>query len=388
MGKIVTIIHYSALPIIGGVEFIISKHSELMKQDGLDVRIIAGDGNPDVLIPELKASYYNEIQQIILSGKEPDNFTQEVEALQSKLYQEISASDVLIVHNMFTMHFNLVATAAIAKLARNLRTITWVHDIAYIDSTYNLPPPTISPLKYISEPMDHLEYVTITKYRKELLVDFLSVEENKVNVISNGIDPYILLPQKMKEIAEELDILSFYPVIVYPSRMTRRKNYEFAIEIVGELEGNPLLLLSAPPDPHNPTFSSYKEELYRLSGEKGVSLIFFGDFVSIEDIYPFYSLGDLLLITSRMEGFGLPVVEAALLRIPAALSNIPPLIELGKHFQNTIFFDLDEDPKIVADRISLFLKNSSTVKDRKEVIERYSWKRIYQEKIRELLKIS
>ena len=89
-----------------------------------------------------------------------------------------------------------------------------------------------------------------------------------------------------------------------------------------------------------------------------------------------------------MEGFGLPVVEAALLRIPAALSNIPPLRELGKHFQNTIFFDLDEDPKIVADRISFFLKNSPTVKDRKKVIERYSWKRIYQEKIRELLKIS
>ncbi len=388
MAGVVSIVHYSALPVVGGVEFIISKHRELMKQDGVDVKIIAGDGKPDVLIPELKATYYNKIQQEILKGREPDDFKDKVEALRSKLYLEISTSDVLIVHNIFTMHFNLVATAALTNLAKDIRTIAWVHDISYIDPTYNLPDPKNTPLEYITEPLEDLEYVTITKYRKELLIDFLSIDESRVTVIPNGIDPYMPLPADIKKTAKELNVLSHYPVIIYPSRLTRRKNFEFAIEIVGELEGDPLLLLSAPPDPHNPAFSSYKDELCKFSDKKGVSLIFFGDLCPIEEIYPFYFLGDLLLMTSRMEGFGLPALEAALMRIPAALSDIPPLRELGENFQNVIFFDLGEDPTIVAEKISLLLEKSPTLKDRHEVIRRYSWQRIYPEKIRDLLEIS
>lgn len=388
MGRIVKIIHYSALPVIGGVEFIISKHKKLMTNDGIDVEVIAGDGNPDILIPELKASYYKDIQREILNGCEPGKFRKEVNLLENKLIDAISSSDLLIVHNLFTMHFNLVATAALTNLSKDIRTIAWVHDIAYLDQTYKLPPPVIPQLKLIKSPIDCLEYVAITKYRKELLLDFLGLKSNRVSVITNGIDPYVLLPGEMKKASMELDILSYYPVVIYPSRLTRRKNYELAIEIISELEGNPLLLLSAPPDPHNPAFISYKDELIELADEIDVNIVFLSDYIPIKDIYPFYFLGDILLISSRMEGFGLPVLEAALTRIPAALSNIPPLRELGEHFKNTIFFDLDENPKDIAFRISNFLKKSKIIKDRREVINSYSWERIYKEKIRKLLKIS
>lgn len=388
MGRIVKIIHYSALPVIGGVEFIIYKHKKLMTNDGIDVEIIAGDGNPDIFIPELKASHYKEIQKEILKGYEPADFKKEVDLLGNKLIDAISSSDLLIVHNLFTMHFNLIATAALTNLSKDIRTIAWVHDIAYLDPTYKLPPPDIPQLKLITRPIDWVEYVAITKYRKELLIDFLDLKPNRVNVISNGIDPYVLLPGEMKKASIDLDILSYYPVVIYPSRLTRRKNYELAIEIISELDGNPLLLLSAPPDPHNPAFVSYKDELFELADEKDVNVIFLSDYIPIRDIYPFYFLGDILLISSRMEGFGLPVLEAALIRIPAALSNIPPLRELGEHFQNTIFFDLDESPKDIAFRISSFLKNSKIIKDRREVINSYSWERIYKEKIKKLLKIS
>jgi glycosyltransferase involved in cell wall biosynthesis len=388
VGRIVKIIHYSALPVIGGVEFIISKHKELMANDGIDVTVIAGDGNPDILIPELKASYYKKIQKEILNGCEPDNFKNEVNLLENKLIEVISSTDLLIVHNLFTMHFNLVATAALTNISKDIRTIAWVHDIAYLDPTYKLPPPDIPQLKLIKSPMDYLEYVTITKYRKELLIDFLDLKSNRVSVISNGIDPYVLLPKEMKKASMELDILSYYPVVIYPSRLTRRKNYELAIEIISELEDNPLLLLSAPPDPHNPAFVSYKDELIELADEKNVNIVFLSDYIPIKDIYPFYFLGDILLISSRMEGFGLPVLEAALTRIPAALSNIPPLRELGEHFKNTLSFNLDENPKDIALKISNLLKNSKTIIDRREVISNYSWERIYKEKIKKLLEVS
>lgn len=388
MGRIVSIVHYSALPVIGGVEFIISKHRELLGLDGMDVRLIAGEGEPDVLIPELKASYYKKIQEEILKGREPDNYKSSVISLKEKLWKVISPSDVLIVHNIFTMHFNLVATAALALLIKDIRTIAWVHDISYLDPTYNLPSPLITPLKYITELQEGLEYIAITQYRKEKLVNFLSIDEDRVTVIPNGIDPYMPLPPRMRKVAREFDILSYYPVLIYPARLTRRKNFEFAIEITGKLGGNPLLVLSAPPDPHNPAFSSYKNELLKLSREKRVSLLFFSDYCPIEEIYPFYYLGDILLVSSRMEGFGLPAIESALMRIPAALSSIPPLRELASDFQNIIFFDLKEGPGRVADRITSLLKKSPALGDRHKVIERYSWQRIYEEKIKNLLQFS
>ncbi len=385
MGRIVSILHYSALPVIGGVEFIIDRHSKLMREDGFDVSIIAGDGEPDILIPELKASNYKKIQEEILRGREPENFEDEVEKLKKKLIQAISSSNLLIVHNLFTMHFNLVATAALCDLAREIKTIGWVHDISYIDPTYNLPSPAKTPLKLITSPAPGVQYVTITKYRKEKLSDFFEIEKNKIQVIPNGIDPYKLLPEEMEKTAKRLNILSYYPVVLFPSRLTKRKNFELAIEISSELQGKPLLLLSAPPDPHNPEFSSYKDELRALAEKKELPLIFLSDHCPIKKIYPFYFLGDILLISSRMEGFGLPVLEASLMRIPAAFSNIPPLKEIGKHFQSHIFFDLDENPKNIANRIMNLLDESSIVQNRKIVIRDFGWDTIYQKKIKNLL---
>lgn len=388
MGRVVSILHYSSLPVIGGVEFVIDKQVEMMEGDGIDVRVIAGEGKPDILIPEISSSHYKAIHKEILRGVEPDNFTEEVDKLTLRLKGAVSDSDLLIVHNVFTMHFNLVATSALINLIENQRTIAWVHDISYIDPTYELPPPNIPSLENITRPSERLEYVTITEYRKEKLIDFLSLDKERVEVIPNGIDPYQVLPPGMREVARELNILSFYPVVVYPSRLTRRKNFEFAIEITAKLKGNPLLLLSAPQDPHNPKFSSYKGELRSLADKKKVSLIFFSDYIPIEEIYPFYLLGDLLLITSKMEGFGIPVLESALMRLPSALSKIPPLSEVGRNFKNRIFFDLDENPCDVADRISDMLDKCVSTVDRREVINRYSWQKIYQDKIRALLKFS
>ncbi|MCK4225892.1 hypothetical protein KAX29_03270, partial [candidate division WOR-3 bacterium] len=57
-------------------------------------------------------------------------------------------------------------------------------------------------------------------------------------------------------------------------------------------------------------------------------------------------------------------------------------------FQNIIFFDLKEGPGRVADRITSLLKKSPALGDRHKVIERYSWQRIYEEKIKNLLQFS
>jgi glycosyltransferase involved in cell wall biosynthesis len=386
MGKIVSILHYSALPVIGGVELTVDIHAKLLKEKGFKINIIAGNGKPDKLIPELSSSYYKGMNKKILRGVTPKDFPKEVRKVKKKIIKALKGSDVLIVHNLFTMHFNLVATAALIEVSKEIKTIGWVHDLSYMDSTYKLPSPGNSPLKFITNSTPEIKWVTITNYRKDLLSNFFNIKKSDIEVIHNGIDPYVILPPDMKKAAEKLKILSHYPVAVFPSRLTKRKNFEFAIDITSKLKGDPVLLLSAPPDPHNPAFVSYKKELKKRAKEKNLKLVMFSEYCPIKDIETFYFLGDFLLITSRMEGFGLPAIEASLFRLPAALSNIPPLREIEKHFKSHIFFDLKEEPFEIAKRIDLFLKENKIVQDRRTIIDNFSWDSIMKNKLIPLIK--
>jgi len=381
MGKVVSILHYSALPVIGGVELTVDIHSKLLKEKGFKVNIIAGDGNPDKFIQELGSSYYKEMNKKILRGVTPKEFSKEVKKVKKKIIKALKDSDVLIVHNIFTMHFNLIATAALIETSKEIKTIGWVHDLSYVDTTYTLPPPGNSPLRYISNSTPGIKWVTITNYRKNLLSTFFNIKKSNIEVIHNGIDPYVILPPDMKKTAKKLKILDHYPIALFPSRITKRKNFELAIDITSKLKGDPLLLLSAPPDPHNPAFVSYKKELKTRAKKEGVKLIMFSEHCPIKDIEPFYFLGDFLLITSRMEGFGLPAIEASLFRLPAALSNIPPLKEIEKYFKSHIFFDLNEKPKEIAKNIDVFLKNNNTIQDRRMIIDNFSWDTILKKKL-------
>jgi glycosyltransferase involved in cell wall biosynthesis len=386
MGKVVSILHYSALPVIGGVELTVDIHAKLLRGKGFKVNIIAGAGKPDSLIPELQSSYYKEMNKKLFKAKTPEDFEKEVRKVKKKILKALKGSDVLIIHNILTMHFNLVATAALAEVSKEIRTIGWVHDLSYLDSTYNLPPPENSPLKYITNSTPGIKWVTITNYRKNLLSNFFNIKKSNIEVINNGIDPYVILPPDMKKAAKKLRILSYYPVAIFPSRLTKRKNFELAIDITSKLKGNPLLLLSAPPDPHNPAFVSYKNELKKRAKEKKLKLIMFSEHCPIKDIETFYFLGDFLLITSRMEGFGLPAIEASLFRLPAALSNIPPLREIEKHFKSHIFFDFKEKPVEIAKRIDIFLKENKIIQDRRTIIDNFSWNAILENKIIPLIK--
>ena len=71
-----------------------------------------------------------------------------------------------------------------------------------------------------------------------------------------------------------------------------------------------------------------------------------------------YRLADALLLPSREEGFGIPILEAALARIPVFCSDIPPLVELGK--DAVFYFAPDADPAAVAERISSVLDADQT----------------------------
>ncbi len=83
-----------------------------------------------------------------------------------------------------------------------------------------------------------------------------------------------------------------------------------------------------------------------------------------------FEISDFLLFTSEAEGFGLPLLEAGLMRCPIFANDIPPLREIGT--TNINYFTLDMTPEQIADFILEHLKNMPQAYYYRKVIKQFS----------------
>ena len=140
----VAILHYSAPPIVGGVEAVIKAHQNEFIHAGYSCTVIAGRGNIADLplnakfieIPEID-SQHPEIVMVsreLEAGRVPKNFTRLETQLANLLEPVLREFDYLFIHNVFTKHFNLPLTGALHRLldegvVRN--GIAWSHDLTW-----------------------------------------------------------------------------------------------------------------------------------------------------------------------------------------------------------------------------------------------------------------
>ena len=91
------------------------------------------------------------------------------------------------------------------------------------------------------------------------------------------------------------------------------------------------------------------------------------DRVFIRDLY---LIADLLLMTRKDGGFGLPLLEAGTIRLAMACSDIPAFKKLGK---GVSFFRLDEPRLFIAGRIIEYPGRTNTHKMFRPVMGKYIW---------------
>ena len=102
--------------------------------------------------------------------------------------------------------------------------------------------------------------------------------------------------------------------------------------------------------------------------------------VSVAD---FYRLADALLIPSREEGFGIPILEAGLSRMPIFCSDIPQLRALAG--DAATYFSPDDPPEYIAGLIVQRMLSDSVYQWRVKVRREYTWDAIYKNQIAPLL---
>jgi glycosyltransferase involved in cell wall biosynthesis len=230
--------------------------------------------------------------------------------------------------------------------------------------------------------------------RRQELVALFGIDQAEVTVIPNGIDltAFYKLEPLTRTLVETLDLFSAAPLLLLPVRVTRRKNIEQAIRITGALRQKmptAALVVTGPPGAHNPANAVYFDELKQLRHELGlddaVHLLAEKVDTTLSDqvIADFYRLADALILPSREEGFGIPVLEAGLSALPIFCANIAPLLTLAGGRAG--LFSPDAAPADVAAMIAQRLGDDPVVHMKIETRQEYSWEGVYEQHIQPII---
>jgi glycosyltransferase involved in cell wall biosynthesis len=401
MKQRIAILHYSAPPVVGGVESTIAAHARLFADHGYSVKIIAGRGEqfdprvPVEIIPHA-GSANPEIVQMnreLAVGTVGSRFHGATNELLRILPQSLQDADVCIAHNIATLHKNLALTSVLHDLAEagRVRLIAWCHDLAWDDPLYAGELHTGFPWGLLRAPWAGVRYVVVSEARKRELIQLWGAAQ-EISVVPPGIEPlgFLHAGETTAEWAREFKLLRAAPLLLTPTRVTRRKNIELAIEITAALCGQglaPKLLVMGPLGPHNPANREYLEDLGRLQERRTPpgAVILLQQHGVVDDVTrrDLYWLADALLITSRREGFGIPLLEAGLTGLPIFCSDIPPFHESAG--ENAHFFTLDESPVDIAARLARFLAEDARYQMKQRVLNTFAWDRIFAERIEPLV---
>jgi mannosylglucosylglycerate synthase len=398
----VALLHYSAPPIVGGVESVLGHHARLMTNAGHQVRIVAGRGKQtDPRIPFIHVPMADSRHPDVLSikaeldaGRVPSAFADLVDMLTANLSEALSDVDIVIAHNVGSLSKNLALTSAVHTLANHSRVILWHHDLAWTTPRYREELHNGYPWDLLRQAWPGVKQVTISETRQQELTDLLQISKDEITVVPNGVDisAFHKLEKQTRHYAKQLDLFNGSPLLLLPVRITPRKNIELALRVCAHLlEHFPdvKLVVTGPLGPHNPANVNYFETLTALRKELNLEhVVHFlaeltDDYLSDEVIFDFYHLADALFLPSLEEGFGIPILEAGLAGLPIFCSDIPPLRSLSS--SNATYFSADVDPAELANRIVNHLAFDSVFRMRVRVRRGFSWDGIYAREIAPLL---
>jgi glycosyltransferase involved in cell wall biosynthesis len=406
------ILHYTAPPVVGGVEAVIQAHAWLFIQAGYPVTVIAGRGEgaalPSdvgfVLIPEMDSQYSQVMQMsaMLEQGEVPSDFDGMVNQLRGTLTPVLSRFDNVIVHNVFTKHFNLPLTAMLHCLldaGKLQRCIAWCHDFTWTSPSSRSKVHPGYPWDLLRTYRPDVTYVVVSQRRQRTLAALLGCPPEQIRVIYNGVAPDMLLGLSAAGYAlvTRLGLLQSDLVLLMPVRVTRAKNIEYALHVVAALKARGCrlkLIVTGPPDPHDAESMAYFQALQalrkQLDVEEEMRFVFESGpdpdrpfLINEQVVGDLFRVSDVMFMPSHREGFGMPVLEAGLVGVPVVCTYVPAAEEIGG--ADVILFDTTEDPTHVAGQILAWAKQSPVHRLRRRVRQNYTWRAIFHRDIKPLL---
>jgi glycosyltransferase involved in cell wall biosynthesis len=394
------------------VEAVILAHARTILQAGYPVTVVAGWGEAEALpsgtgfirIPEMDSRHaqVTEVSARLEQGEVPAIFDEMVDKLGNVLASTLRRFDNVIVHNIFTKHFNLPLTAALYNLldADSIpNCIAWCHDFTWTSPSSGHKVHPGYPWDLLRTHRPDVTYVVVSQQRQRALAELFACPAGQIHVIYNGVDPEVLLGLSAEGYALviRLGLLECDLALLMPVRVTEAKNIEYALQVVAALKAHgfqPKLVLTGPPDPHDAESMAYYRELQAMREQLGVveemRFVFEsgpdpdqGLTIDAQVVGDLFRVSDLVFMPSHREGFGMPVPEAGLVGVPVVCTRVPAAVEIGG--DDVLLFDKSDDPDLLAARIIKWAEGSPTHRLRRRVRQEYTWQAIFDRDIKPLL---
>jgi glycosyltransferase involved in cell wall biosynthesis len=335
-------------------------------------------------------------------GEVPSAFDDMVNQIIGILTPTLSRFDNVIIHNLFTKHFNLPLTAVLHYLldaGKLQHCIAWCHDFTWTSPSSRSKVHPGYPWDLLRTYRPDVTYVVVSQRRRRTLAALLGCPLEQIRAIYNGVNPDVLLGLSAEGYAlvTRLGLLESDLVLLMPVRVTRGKNIEYALYVVAALKAcgcRLKLVLTGPPDPHDVESMAYLDALQalrkQLDIEEEMRFVFESgpdpdqSFVIDERVVgDLFRVSDVVFMPSHREGFGMPVLEAGLVRVPVVCTYVPAAEEIGG--ADVTLFDAAEDPTHLARRILAWAEQSPVHRLRHRVRQNYTWSAIFHRDIKPLL---
>jgi len=264
----------------------------------------------------------------------------------------------------------------IAPIMKNCKFIVSIHDMIFRDlpGEYSLSYRFSKTMLYKISALRADILTTVSAYSEVTIKKHLSIKEKIIHIIPNGISKIFFRNYDKAKAAEFIkQKYGCINYILYVSRIEPRKNHVFLLKAYIELElykkGIMLVLLG-----HHAMDVPQFDRLLAKQTEEIRKNIFMKADVANEALLQFYRAAVVVVYPSKAEGFGIPPLEAAALKVPVICSNSSAMSEFE-------FFDENHvDPLNYNEfRERLKITTQSRVDDEKLseisniIREKYSW---------------
>jgi len=401
----VALLHYTAPPVVGGVESVLGAQAREFAAAGHDVRVIAGRGaapGPGVAFVRIPLADTRHPRIVgfraeLNGGTVPVRFDETVDELGVQLARALEGVRVLIAHNVGTLPLNLALSAALRRIADTpgqARVILWHHDIAGTSLHYRRTLWPGYPWDLVLTAWPGVRNVAISRARAAQLVEATGIRPDAVVVIPNGIDldRALALAPATSRLIDRLDLAGAAPILLVPARMAPRKNLELGIRVLAEIRARDLdgrLILTGSLDPHDPLSAGHRRDLAAVAAGLGVSSAVhviaehLGRPSGGRLVADLFRVADALFLPSTDEGFGLPILEAGATRLPVICADVPALRELAG--PDGTYFDPAGEPSEIADVVLERLAVDPAHRLAARVRSGYTWPEVFRRRIAPLV---
>lgn len=387
-------------------------HAKILIEQGHFVSFITGRGEQNALPTGVNLLHFPLIDSLhptivtmnkkLEQGVKPPNFDTVKQQLFDELAPVLADFDSVIVHNIFTKHFNLPMTAALFSLLDEHKIqncVAWSHDFTWTSPNSRKKVFDGHPWDLLKTFRKDVKHVVVSQTRQQELAELYGVDPLFIDVIYNGVDPisFLGLSTQTKQIADHCGLLDSELNLLMPVRVTQAKNIEFALHTLADIKEiglAPTLILTGPPDPHDSKSMQYYSSLRKLRDSLGLQKNMFfiyelktdqGDplMISLETVGELFRLSDILFMPSHREGFGMPIVEAGLNGLGIFSAPIPAAVEIGK--EDIHLINIDQPPDHTAQQITEWCQYNTPYKMRRKIRQQLTWNAIYHNHIEPLL---